>query len=353
MTGFRVALLYLPCILAMTGLARAEDLRVELVMAAEQPLRLELQLSGTIEALDSVELGFPQGGRVVEVMVEEGDRVAIGQTLARLDPVQQAQALNVAEASLAAARATQAQARQAGDRAAAMLNRGVGTRAARDAAVQALSEADGAVERAESQVDQARRALEDTVLRAPDAAIVTMRAVTRGQIVGPAQPVMTLAGLDGLEAVFSAPDDPRLLGTTGQPVRLRTLDIDRPEMSGTVTEIAPLVDPQTGTVLVRVRIADVTGGTALLGAAVRGYLAASVGAGVALPWTALMRQGENAVVWVVDDEGRVDLVPVEISHFGDGEVYLSGGVVAGQTVVAAGSQLLYPGRKVLPAEMRP
>lgn len=353
MAAVRIASLCLLSLGAIAAVARADDLRVELVTATEQPLRLELQLSGTIQAMDSIELGFRQGGRVVEVLAEEGDEVAPGQSLARLDPVQQDQALNVAEASLAAAVAAQAQARQASDRAEAMLNRGVGTRAARDAALQALSEAEGAVERAESLVDQARRAAEDMVLRAPEAAIVTERAVAPGQIVGPAQPVLTLAGLDGLEAAFLAPDDPRLLGKTGQPVRLRTIDIDRPDMEGVVTEIAPLVDPQTGTVLVRVRIGEVSGGTALLGAAVRGYLEASVGAGVALPWTALMREGRQTAVWVVDDEMQVSLVPVRISHFADGEVFLSDGVTAGQTVVAAGSQLLYPGRKVLPAEMQP
>lgn len=349
----RAVPLFLGLVAATALTARADDLRVELVTATEQPLRLEMQISGTIEALDSVETGFRQGGRVVEVVVEEGDRVSAGQPLARLDPVQLDQALNVAEASLASALAARAQARQASDRAEAMLARGVGTRAARDAARQALSEAEGAVERTESLVDQARRAVEDTVLRAPEAAIVTSRLISPGQIVAAAQPALTLAGLEGLEAVFRAPDQPALRSAMGQPVRLRTLDIDRPEMTGTVTEIAPLVDPQTGTVLLRALIAPTTGGTALLGAAVRGFLEFTSESGVALPWTALMREGEGAAVWIVDDQGRVSLAPVQISHFGDGTVFLSGGVVAGQTVVAAGSQLLYPGRRVLPAEPRP
>lgn len=331
----------------------AEDIHVEFVTVAEQPLRVDLELSGTIEALDSVVMGFRQSGRVVEVLVVEGDRVSPGQELARLDSVQQNQALNVAEASLLAARAAQAQAGQASERAAAMVRRGVGTRAARDAAVQALSEADGAVERAESAVDQARRAVEDTVLRAPAAAVVTARDIAPGQIVGAAQPALSLASAEGLEAVFRAPDHPALDRMMGRTLRLHALDIERPEMLGTVTEIAPLVDPQTGTVTLRARIADAEGGASLLGAAVRGHLMLDEDSAIVLPWTALMRAGTGAAVWVVDDENRVSLQPVTISHFGNGTVYLSGGVAPGQIVAGAGSQLLYPGRRVQPAEMLP
>lgn len=333
--------------------AAADPLRVEYVTAETRPLRIELQLSGTIEAVDSVVMAFRQGGRVVEVLVEEGDRVSKGQALARLDPVQQDQALNAAQASLFAAEAARAQARQANDRAVAMLSRGVGTRAARDSAAQALSETEGAVERAESAVDQARRAVEDTVLRAGDTAIVTSRQIAPGQVVGAAQPALTLATLNGLEAVFRAADHPQLQNTMGRQVRLRTIDIDRPDMTGTVIEIAPLVDPQMGTVNMRARIADIDGSTALLGAAVRGYLDMPAESGVALPWTVLMRADDRPAVWVVDAADRVSLVPVEIRHFGDGTVYLSGGVTPGQIVVGAGSQLLYPGRLVRPAEVQP
>lgn len=335
------------------GLAAPGDLRVEFVTAEEKPLLLDLRLSGTLEANDSVDLGFRQSGRIAEVLVEEGDRIKKGDSLARLDPVQQEQGLKVAQASLAAARATLEQAKQASDRANAMLERGVGTRAARDQAAQALSEAQGAVERAESGADQARRALEDTVLRAPADSVVTGRDMSPGQVVGAAQPVVSLASLGGFEAVFKSPDHPLLNGAMGAEVRLTTIDIEAPDMMATVTEIAPLVDPATGTVTVRARIKDGPDGVALLGAAVRGHLRVRSDSGIVVPWTALTRKGEMPAVWTVDGQGQVSLVPVEISHFSDGEVYLSGGLEAGEVVVGAGSQLLYPGRRVEAAEVLP
>ncbi|MGN7868229.1 efflux RND transporter periplasmic adaptor subunit [Paracoccus sp. 22332] len=328
-------------------------MRVEMVAAREQPVQIDLQLSGSLTAADSVQMSFRQPGRVTRVLVDEGDRVTEGQELARLDSVQQDQALHVAQAGLDAARAGLAQARLASERANALLARGVGTRAARDDALRALSEAQGSVERAESTLDQARRAVEDTVMRAPQDAVVTARDMAPGLVVGAAQAVLTLATLDGLEAVFNAPDHPALDSAMGTVVRLDTLDIDRPQMRGTVSEISPLVDPASGTVAMRVRIDDVAADTALLGAAVRGHVDIAVDRGIAVPWTALMRDGDRPAVWRVDDDSRVSLVPVTIAQFADGLVYLSDGIAAGDMVVGAGSQLLYPGRQVQQAKVLP
>ncbi|WP_411837829.1 efflux RND transporter periplasmic adaptor subunit [Paracoccus sp. ME4] len=343
-----VHLLVLMAVLAGPFPAVAQDLLVTVVTARSEPLALDMQLSGQIEAVDTLELGFRQGGRVTEVLVAEGDRVAEGQPLARLNAVQQDQALNVANAGLAAARAAVEQARQAQERAEALLARGVGTRAAADQADQALSQAEGGLERAESAADQARRALDDTVLRAPSEAVVTAKQIAPGQVVAAAQPALSLAALPGLEAVFQAPDDALLRGVLGREVRLETLDIAGPEMTGRVTEVSPLIDPQTGTVTVRARIDDAPGQTALLGASVRGHLAMELDQGVAVPWTALMRTGDRPAVWTLDEEDRVALTPVTIGHFGDGVILLSDGLSEGQRVVGEGSQLLYPGRKVRP-----
>lgn len=335
---------------ALPAQAAPEDLRVQIVPVVERPLRLALELSGTLQAHNSVELGFRQSGRVQQVLVEEGDTVRRDQEIARLDSVQQDQALSVAKASLSAALATRKQASQASDRAAAMLTRGVGTRAARDDAVRALSQAEGAVERAQSNLEQAQRAVEDTVLRAPGDAIVTARAMAAGQIVGAAQPVVSLAELGPMEAVFAAPDHPLLTAMRGNDVHMTALDIDLPEMIGTVTEIAPLVDPGTGTVTVRAELQKTPVTAQLLGAAVRGRLMVTVDQALTVPWTALARAKGRPAVWVVGEDGRVTLSPIKIRYFGDGEVFVQDGLVSGQKVVGAGSQLLFPGRRVQPVD---
>ena len=65
----------------------------------------ELRLSGNIEATDA-QLGFKIPGRVAERLVSEGQRIAAGQLVARLDDVEQRQQIELRRAELATAQAT-------------------------------------------------------------------------------------------------------------------------------------------------------------------------------------------------------------------------------------------------------
>lgn len=337
------------------GPAYAEGaLPVEFVLVELAPLTFDAALTGTIHATDDVEMGFRLGGKVIEVLVQEGDLVHKGQPLARTDPLQQEQARHVARAAVEAATATEAQARQAQIRASAMLERGVGTRAALDSANQSLSAAVGNLTQAKSALGQAERALADTVIQAPDDTIVTARRAEPGQIVGAAQAVVSLASATGREAVFRTPDSPLLRNAIGAPVTLSGIDFPDLHMTARVSEIAPIVDPGTGAVTVRAVIDNAPANSSLLGAAVRGAIHYPAGSGIAVPWTALTAADGEPAVWVVDQDSRVYLTHVTIERFSDGQVILRKGVTPGQTVVGAGSQLLYPGRKVsaVPASAR-
>ncbi|MDS9466935.1 efflux RND transporter periplasmic adaptor subunit [Paracoccus sp. MBLB3053] len=341
LTGSLVAM-----VLASPGAAE-EPLRVELFTVQEVPLIFDAALSGTIHPTDSIDIGFRQGGRVIEVQVNEGDAVKRNEPLARTDPLQQEQSLHVAEAALASAVASQEQSRQAQERARAMLERGVGTRAELDLANQALSSADRSLAQAHSSRDQAQRALDDTVIRAPADAIVTARNAEPGQIVGAAQPVITLASSSGREVVFQTPNSPMLDAALGAKVRLSGIDFPDMRLEAQVTEIAPLVSPGTGSVTVRAKIVDPPPGYELLGAAFRGAVHFPVGKGISVPWTALTSLGSRPAVWVVDGQSRVELAEVTIQRFAEGEVIIGTGLTPGQLVVGAGSQLLFPGRKVI------
>jgi RND family efflux transporter MFP subunit len=340
-------------VLACGGPAWAQSpLRVEYVQVQRANLTFDAALTGTISAKDSVDIGFRLGGRVTEVLVREGDHVTEGQPLARTDPLQQEQALKVALASVASAEATEAQARQALERADAMLRRGVGTRADFDSASQELSAASGTLIKARSSLDQAERALKDTVITAPTAAIVTSRQAEPGQIVGAAQAVISLASSTGREAVFLTPDTPLLRNAIGASVSLTGIDFPDLHMQAHVTEIAPLVDPTTGSVAIRAEIDNAPVSASFLGAAVRGAVHYPAGTGIAIPWTALTAGKGQPAVWLVDAENRVQLTPVRIERFTNGTVILADGVQPGQTVVGAGSQMLYPGRQVVAGTAR-
>lgn len=327
----------------------ADAIAVEIVPVEERPLTFDIKLTGTIAAQDSIDLSFPAGGRITSILVQAGDMVRGGYALARSDDVQQQQALVQALAGVEAAQAAEQQAAQAAARTAELLQRGVGTRAAADAADQALAAARGQLESARTSLRQARRAVLDAVIRAPQAAVVTARWAEPGQVVGAAQPILRLAALTRLEAVFQVPDTPQLDGAADARISLVPLDRPGTELTARVTEIAPLVDPATGSVTVHAAI-DGPFDASLLGAAVQGTLHMPAGTGIEVPWSALSAAGQSPAVWRVAPDGTVALAPVEIERFATRRVVLRSGVSPGDSVVGEGSHLMFPGRRVVPGK---
>ena len=324
---------------------------VEFVTVRRAGALIQLSLTGTIEASEVVNAGFREGGRVTEVLVSEGEQVLHGQPLARIDPLQQQEALNVARAAMTAAEAQVMVARQASDRAEAMLARGIGTRAARDAAAEALTAAETAAEQARTRVEVSARALADTTIVAPFDGVVTSRGADPGQIVGAAQMVLRVARRDSLRAVFQAPDDPRLADALGARVVLHPIDHPEVEMIAQVSEIAPLVGPATGSVEIHADIDNPDAEAGRLGAPVRGTVAFPAAEAIWLPWTAMMRTGDGPAVWVVGADSRVTLRPIVVQRYETGGFFVESGLASGEIVVGAGSQMIYPGRLVEPARM--
>lgn len=345
------SLLVLACASAgAAGIARADPdaLAVEFIAVTRADALVQLSLTGTIEAQDVVDAGFREGGRITEVLVSEAEQVRHGQPLARIDSLQQQEALNVARAALSAAEAQKVVARQTSDRAEAMLARGIGTLAARDAAAEALTAAETAAEQARTQVEVSARALENTTILAPFDGVVTSRAADPGQIVGAAQTVLRVARLDSLRAVFQAADDPRLSDAMGARVVLHPIDHPQVEMIAHVTEIAPLVGPTTGSVEVHAAIDNPDADAGRLGVPVRATLAFPAADGIWLPWTALMRQGTGAAVWIVGPDGRASLRPIQVQLYDTGGLLVETGLEPGEVAIGAGSQMVYPGRRVTP-----
>ncbi len=326
-------------------------LAVEIVTARAVEDERTYSLTGEVRARDTLSAAFPLGGRVTEVLVDAGAQVRQGAELARLDSVQQEQALRAAQAGLSTARADRRQAEEDLRRQETLLTRGATTRIGRDAAEDALHIAEGVLAQAEADLDRAEKALADTVLVAPEAATVTRRMVEAGQVVGAAQPVMELALGPGFDAVFDVPEALLTLGPPPSEVTLNRIETPEETFTGHITEIAPVVDAQTGTVAVTVTIESPPAGLTY-GDPVRGSVVRTGPAHVVLPHAAITATAAGPAVWQVDPATMaVSLLPVLIDRYETGRIILADGVADGTLVVGRGSQLLYPGRIVRAAEV--
>ncbi|WP_170842077.1 efflux RND transporter periplasmic adaptor subunit [Pacificibacter marinus] len=336
---------------ATASSAMAETpLVVEMVTAQSTVIERSISLTGEIVARDSLSVSFPSGGRVDSVDVQEGDFVAAGTVLARINAIQQEQALRAARAAVSTASADLDQALEDLRRQDSLLERGATTRVARDAAADQARVKEGGLAQARADLDLAQKALEDTVVTAPDAATVIARHVEPGQVIGAVQPVVELALGNAVDALFDAPES--LLTTAGGFKTMEMTPLRHPDQAftGTVREISPLIDPTKGTVAVKVSVEQRPAGVEY-GDAVRGSTIVSAGAGIVVPYSAMSATSQGPAVWVVDPETMtVSAQVITVERFETGRIVVKDGIAEGTLVIVAGTQLLFPGRLVQAAE---
>ncbi len=321
-------------------------LSVETVQIEPQTALETLSLTGAIVARDEVGLSFPMGGRIMTILVREGDHVQRDQELARLESVQQEQAMRGAEAALNAAQADLFQAKEEFERQDVFLQRGATTRIRRDESERRFRIAEASVEQAQADLNRARKAYEDTFLRASADGTVTARLADPGEVIAGAHPVLKLALGAAMDAVFDTPEDMPTRIPKNLTIPLSLIDNPEVRFQGHIRKVSPLVDPQRGTIQVSVGV-DMPPAQVSYSAAVRASIAIPRPDQIIVPYSALSASGHSAAVWVVNPGTmRASLKPVGIARYSDGLIMIQDGLKTGDIVVTSGAQLLYPGRVV-------
>ncbi|KPH87908.1 multidrug transporter [Komagataeibacter intermedius AF2] len=304
-------------------------------------------VTGQVAAHQSINLAFRLPGKVVERTVSAGSVVHAGDVLARLDDTVPQQTLRTALAENATARAALEQAAPLRQRAAALLPVQAISRNDYDDAVRRYKTAQDQVQATQAQVRVAQEQLGYTRLVAPEDGIVTDRLVEAGEVVAAGQPVLRMAANDGLDAQFDMPEalvQSRL--TVGMTMKVCLDAAPVVCAPAAIYEIAPDTDPLTRTYHTRALL-RATRDMMPLGAVVTGHLSVPLAPTVHLPPAALTTQDGKPAVWIVaPDTQRVSQRPVTIARYGTDDVAIASGLNAGDRVVTAGVQALYPQEKV-------
>ncbi|MEM9637576.1 MAG: efflux RND transporter periplasmic adaptor subunit [Pseudomonadota bacterium] len=152
---------------------------------------------GQIEAGQRTTMAFEQGGTVALLAVDEGDRVAPGTLIARLDT----RLVEAEKARLEAARrALEAQAelaRRTTDRQTELRDRGFASAQAVDNVALQLAELEARIAEIDASLVSVTLQLEKSELRAPFDATVSTRMVDTGGAVGAGQPILSLVETGG------------------------------------------------------------------------------------------------------------------------------------------------------------
>ncbi|WP_310497378.1 efflux RND transporter periplasmic adaptor subunit [Sandarakinorhabdus sp.] len=300
-----------------------------------------LVIAGTVRLKRETQLSFNTPGRVAAIAVREGDRVARGQLLARLDATG-------LDAALASARAEAVRADADLARAKGLFDKGWVT-APRVEAARASAAA------ARARVRQAGFDVGLATLRAPTAGVVLSRAAEPGQIVKPGQLVLSVGEYDAgyvLRLPMADSDAARL--RLGQPAQVRLPALGPAPMNATVSEIGARGDEGTGTFRVELklpvdpRLKSGLIGTAMLTLPGAASVASPVSGPVSVPASAVFgARADEGFVYVHDAaSGRVKLRQVAVGPISDTAVIVTGGLKPGEKVAISGVDRLRDGSRV-------
>ena len=334
-----------------------------------------LDASGYVTARRIATVSSKISGKVLEVLIEEGQRVEQGEVLARLEPTDADAQRKLAAAQLAAARSdvqrAQAQLRLAEQTLAR--NRDLAARrlVATAALDQAQAERDALAAQLQSARDNAEVAaqalnlsdigVDNTVVRAPFSGVVTVKAAQPGEIISPISGsggftrtgIGTIVDMDSLEIQVDVNE--AFIGRVrpGQKVEAVLNAYPDWRIPAEVIAIVPTADRSKATVKVRIAfkekddrvVPDMGVRVSFLEDEKPADAPAPAIAGVSVPAEAVVQRDGRTVAFVVRD-GRASQREVEAGDGRDGQRRILRGLAVGEQVVLSPPAGLADGGKV-------
>lgn len=319
----------------------------DITVTTEPGYTIHRRFTGQIESALRSDVAFESGGLITEVLVEEGDLVRAGQTLAQLDTT----ALLPQRAALQAQRDALAADAELAEldlrRSTRLADAGHRSVAAQDEARLRLARTWANIAALEAQIAGVNVQIAKSRLVAPFDARVGARLADPGQTVGAGQGVLAL--FDRQPARLRVGLPPELATTLAVGDSLSVMIADQP-VTASVMAIRPDLDPSTRSRAVLLTLPDDL--PALYGETADLWLSQSIAEpGFWAPLAAL-REGARGS-WTVlaltaeVDGDRVIPAAVEVIHATADRVFLRGNLPPGGRIVATGTHRVAPGQVVL------
>jgi len=320
---------------------------VSVVVPGRSSVGRMITASGPLAAKRDQPVGVAgAGGRVVRVTVDAGSWVQAGQVLAVVDRSVQAQQAAQLAAQVEAARANAALAQSNYERAVALQDRGFVSKAEIDSKKATRDAAYAQVRVAQAQLGATRAQIGQLNVIAPTSGLVLSRNVEVGQIVGPGSGALFHLAEGGLmeqRAQLSQQDI--ALIHVGMPAQVTPVGAGT-SVTGSVWQVAPMIDPQSRLGEVRISIPYSSG--------IRpgGFAEARITAGSTtapmLPQSAVLSDDAGNYVYVVNSKNEVERRNIKIGSVNDTGVTIESGLSGSEAVVVSAGPFLSPGQKVKP-----
>ena len=321
--------------------------RVTVVVPGRQQVASIISATGTLAARRDMPVGVAgEGGMVARVLVEAGQWVGAGQTLAVIERSVQSQEAQRLAANIEVARAEARLAQQELDRAQSLVARGFVSKADVERRIATRDSANARVRVAQAQLNEARARIHRLDVRAPAAGLVLDRNVEPGQVVsGGSGPLFRIAQGGQMELLAKLTEGDLARINVGVPASVTPVGSAR-SYQGQIWQVSPIIDPQTRQGEARIAVPynrDLRPG---------GFASAQIRSGAVdaplLPESAVQSDDKGNFVYIVDSTNTVVRRDVQVGQVSDAGVAIISGLNGNERVVLSAGAFLNPGEKVQP-----
>jgi HlyD family secretion protein len=242
---------------------------VEVVEARYGSLALHERLTGRVTARNQTDIYPEIGGRIVEVLVGNGDRVRRGDTLVRIRDDELRERLNqagydrdVAQAQLRQAEASVTRLQVQYRRTRELVELGLESEIELETLEADIDQAEAAVDlaraqlrRTEAQIEEQKSALENTVVKAPIDGVVGNRNAEIGMRVDGGVRLFEIGDTSRMRVTVTLTEQWAYRFRQGDRVRIQSPYLDSP-IEATIQRLSPFLDPVSNTTIAEVEVSN-------------------------------------------------------------------------------------------------
>ena len=310
----------------------AVDIPVNVAIADKGEIASYLEFDSVLETESAVKV-FPESiGLVVDLLAEVGDPVERNQVIAQLE--NEEQQVNLREAL---SRYKHLQSKF--ERTQGLYDRNLINQQEYDIEVFDLEQAEIAYERA-------RLRLEDTIVRAPVAGVISERSTQVGERVTESSPLFSLLNTDDLFAMVNVPGQHAPSIRPGLNASIESEIIEGLSYPAQVKLVSPAINSTSGTMGVKVSVNTDHSMPIYPGMFVSVKIILDTKEGVILvPKSAIVHEGERTFIFKVE-ESIAQKQPFEFGYSNEKYVESLGGIESGDSIIVLGHSALKDGAKV-------
>ncbi|WP_447601819.1 efflux RND transporter periplasmic adaptor subunit [Nitrospira sp. Nam80] len=337
---------------------------VEIVTVSTQSVADEPEFIGQAESSRPAEIRSQVTGILKEFYFQEGRDVKKGDRLYRIDPVPFEAAYASAKAKVAQAEARLVQAKQNLARVKPLLvEQAVSQKDVDDAIAEDLA-AKAALQGAKADLIKAKFDFDNTLITAPISGMIERSKIYEGRLVSAQTDLLNVIHrLDPIYVIVSAPEN-YLLQRQRDLAEKRVESLDTYQLKGVITFANGSTYPQEGTLdLLDVGLRTETGARQLrfvfpnpgrvllpgqfVRVRVKGY---TKPAAILVPQRAVQQGPKGPMVFVVGQDDKVEMRPVQASGWQGNQWLIDEGLQAGERIIVEGIHKVAPGAPVKPVQ---